>query len=80
MSRRDDSQTYDPFGEAIDATCPPTAAVEEGRIRGAAIVVFWMVALMLTAGRVYFADHAASPSVAGPAIPVVAVQQIASSR
>lgn len=42
---------YDPFGEPAETDCP--APPGERRVRVAAVVVFWTLALLLTAGRVY---------------------------
>ncbi|GJE58037.1 hypothetical protein [Methylobacterium trifolii] len=48
---------FDPFGEPVEFA--RSYATEQGdrRARNAAIAVFWTLALLLTAGRVYFWDQ-----------------------
>ena len=57
--------SYDPFGERVDAARSNPADVGDRRARNAALAVFWTAALLLTAGRVYYRDTlplAASPA------------------
>ena len=55
---------YDPFGEPAEADCP--VPPEERRVRVTAVVVFWTLALLLTAGRVYNGVQAVAMA-SGPA-------------
>ena len=52
---------YDPFGEPTEAS---EIMAEDRRVRIAAITVFWTLATLLTAGRVYHGDHSFAPALA----------------
>ncbi len=52
---------FDPFGERLDGA-GARAAPAGHRARNLAVALFWSVALLLVAGRVHLAAHAASPS------------------
>lgn len=82
MSRRPDDKifAYDPFGEAIEAASPCPASESDTRLRNKALVLFWTVALVLIAGRVYFGDHSAKPAVVDVQVPAVAAQQVVAAR
>ena len=59
MSTRSDTSatSFDPYGEPVFDDRSPVVAQGDRRARNAAIAVFWTLALMLTAGRVYFSDQ-----------------------
>ena len=46
--------TYDPFGEPVEAS---EIVADDRRVRIAAVAVFWTLAALLTAGRVYTGDQ-----------------------
>ena len=73
---------FDPFGEPMGFSRARTdaAADRKGfRETRRAVVVFWALALLLLAGRVYLADQPAGPAVAAIPTPPAA-EQVAALR
>jgi hypothetical protein len=71
MSTSPAPTTFDPYGEPVDAVrCDATTAGDR-RARRIAIAVFWSLALLLTAGRVYTAHPEAAPTLASAPAPVI---------
>ncbi|MCJ2036337.1 hypothetical protein [Methylobacterium sp. J-068] len=66
MSTRSDQPTmsYDPFGEPVEVACQGTSAAGDRRARNVAVIGFWLVAVTLTASRIYFADEPVAQMVA----------------
>ena len=56
MNSRPNSRVpaYDPFGEPVEAG---ELVADDPRVRIAAVVVFWTLAALLTAGRIYHGDQ-----------------------
>lgn len=56
MNQRPDSRVpaYDPFGEPVEAS---EVMTDDRRVRIAAVAVFWTLATLLTAGRIYNGDQ-----------------------
>ena len=54
--------TYDAYGEPAAHDRTGALSVGDRRIRNAAVAVFWTLALLLTAGRVYHGDHPFAPA------------------
>ena len=48
--------SFDPFGERVDAARPNPVEDGDRRARNAALAVFWTAALLLIAGRVHYRD------------------------
>ena len=73
------SAAFDPFGEPIDSVryCSGESRRHEGRL--AAVVVFWTLALVLLAGRVYLGDQT-SGQTATVAEPTLTIAQAAPLR
>lgn len=53
-------QGYDPFGEPLATGRPAMPSVLDRRANRAAIAVFWTLALLFVAGRVYTTDWPAA--------------------
>ncbi|WP_019905057.1 hypothetical protein [Methylobacterium sp. 77] len=49
--------SFDPYGEPVCDDRTTSMTQGDRRARNVAIAVFWMLALTLTAGRVYFSDQ-----------------------
>lgn len=58
--------TFDPYGEPVEPGRSGAAAPVEHRARNAAVAVFWALALLLIAGRVYLSGPLAGQAVASP--------------
>ena len=73
---------FDPFGEPMGFSRPRTdaAADRKGfRETRRAVAVFWALALLLLAGRVYLTDQMAGPTDAAIPTPMAA-EQVAALR
>lgn len=55
---------FDPYGEPVCDDRSPVIVQGDRRARNAAIVVFWTVALLLVAGRIYVSDRSLGESFA----------------
>jgi hypothetical protein len=55
---------YDPFGEPVERPGHRDAMPDGYRARNLGVALFWGLALLILAGRVHFAAHAAVPSAA----------------
>ncbi|WP_336490508.1 hypothetical protein [Methylobacterium nigriterrae] len=66
MSTRPDATilAYDPFGEPAEVVRGYAMTPGDRRARNAAVAVFWSLALLLTAGRVYLGDQPVAQQVA----------------
>lgn len=51
------SAAFDPFGEPIDSVRPCAGESRRRDTRLGAVVVFWTLALVLLAGRIYLGDQ-----------------------
>lgn len=79
MSRIADTRqpTFDPFGEPMGFSRARTDVAADRKGFGEtrrAVVVFWALALLLLAGRVYLADQLAGPAIAAVPTSTVAAQ------
>jgi hypothetical protein len=61
---------FDPFGEPIEAS---EIVADSRRVRTAAVVVFWTLAALLTAGRVYTGDQPFASALASAATQIAAL-------
>lgn len=68
MSPRPDS--YDPFGEPAAAS---DIVADDRRVRIAAVAVFWTLAALLTAGRIYHGDQPFAPTLASAPAQIAAL-------
>ena len=67
---------FDPFGEPMGSRARVDAAADRkgfGETRRA-VAVFWALALLLLAGRVYLTDQLAGPTAAAMSTPMAAAQ------
>jgi hypothetical protein len=64
---------YDPFGEPVEAAGGCATTPGDRRARNAAVALFWSLALLLTAGRVYLGDQPVAQVVAGVRAQVAAL-------
>lgn len=66
MSNRSDSpaMAYDPFGEPVEIACLGAPNAGDRQARTIAVVGFWLLAVTLTASRVYLADEPVAQMVA----------------
>jgi len=68
---------FDPFGEPMGFSRARTDVVADRKGFGEtrrAVVVFWALALLLLAGRVYLGDQLAAPTIAAIPTSMVAAQ------
>ena len=67
---------FDPFGEPMGSRTQADAATDRKGFRETrrAMAVFWALALLLVAGRVYLTDQLAGPMVAAAPAPMAATQ------
>ena len=72
---------FDPFGEPMGSRTRTDAAADLKGFRETrrAVAVFWALALLLLAGRVYLTDQTAGHKVAAVPTPMVA-EQVAALR